>query len=272
MNLWANGNGCIEQFSDILMLRCSSFVPFEHIFALEGLVARPSIRTIEEAHILLRCQDSNLLLVGHCLMTCSNDGIRDIQISSSIRRAASDVSLENESGLQCHWRRFQEEGRLISSLLGCTTPPQLPCGPQAAMVMKTEMPKPPSKVTARNLEHAVEALKTGRVRRMDLRYRKIGDRGAECLSEILLENSSLQKLELDYNGISSGGAARIAEALTMNSTLTHLYLCNNFIDDEGAIHLASALETGCALNQLYLAGNCITNRGGQAPSICGRNI
>eukprot|EP00434_Breviolum_minutum_P040231 symbB.v1.2.035745.t1/scaffold4882.1/size33489/1 len=121
-----------------------------------------------------------------------------------------------------------------------------------------------SKVVARNLEHAAEALKTGPVRRMDLRYRKIGDRGAASLAEILQENCTLEKLELDFNGISSGGAACLAEVLTMNSTLTHLYLCNNSIDDEGAIHLAAALETGCGLTQLYLAGNRITNRGGQA--------
>ncbi|CAK9096232.1 unnamed protein product [Durusdinium trenchii] len=125
--------------------------------------------------------------------------------------------------------------------------------------------KVPSKVIAQDLQHAMHVLSSPhRIRGMDLRYRKIGDRGAECLAEVLLENSSLQRLELDFNGISSGGAARLAEVLPKNSTLTHLYLCHNAIDDEGAIHLASALEAGCALNQLYLSGNRITCRGATA--------
>lgn len=47
-----------------------------------------------------------------------------------------------------------------------------------------------TKVVARDMDHAVAALAQGRVRRMDLRYRRIGDRGAERVAEILLENRS----------------------------------------------------------------------------------
>ncbi|CAJ1350304.1 unnamed protein product [Effrenium voratum] len=120
----------------------------------------------------------------------------------------------------------------------------------------------PSKVHARSLDHAIEIL-SAKVRRLDLRYRKIGDRGAERLSEVLLENSTLTRLELDFNGLTSGGAARLAEALTKNSTLTHLYLCNNIIDDEGAYHLASVIGRS-GLVELGLAGNRITARGAEA--------
>eukprot|EP00439_Symbiodinium_sp_Y106_P053234 s580_g7.t1 len=129
--------------------------------------------------------------------------------------------------------------------------------------------KASNKVVALSLEHALEVLSSGRkVKRLDLRYRKIGDAGAEKLAVALAENTSLTKLELDYNGITSAGITRIAEALLKNVTLTHLYLCHNVIDDEGALHLAAALEENRSLVQFYLAGNRISTAGAEAILAC----
>ncbi|CAE7543315.1 Nlrc3 [Symbiodinium natans] len=141
--------------------------------------------------------------------------------------------------------------------------------PQLKRQASANPTKASNKVVALSLEHALEVLLSGKkVKRLDLRYRKIGDAGAEQLAAALEGNTSLTKLELDYNGITSAGVTRIAEALIKNVTLTHLYLCNNVIDDEGALHLAAALEENRSLVQFYLSGNRISTAGAEAILNC----
>ena len=61
--------------------------------------------------------------------------------------------------------------------------------------------------------------------------KNIGDRGAECLANALVLNSTLRVLFLDDNDIINRGAECVANAFATNSTLLDLdYLHNNISD------------------------------------------
>ncbi|CAF1337511.1 unnamed protein product [Adineta steineri] len=95
---------------------------------------------------------------------------------------------------------------------------------------------------------------------------KIGDKGAQYLSEALKKNTALTTLDLSYNQIGNKGAQYLSEALQKNTvrekpftlgsshviqTLTTLQLQNNQIGAQGSQYL---VET---LTELYLSRNAI---------------
>src|ERR1700756_5333569 len=62
---------------------------------------------------------------------------------------------------------------------------------------------------------------------VDLRNKKIGNKGAEALAEALILNKTLRRLNLNFNQIGEAGFAALAEALSFNNILSELYLERN---------------------------------------------
>ena len=94
-----------------------------------------------------------------------------------------------------------------------------------------------------------------------LRFNKIGDTGAVSLSQALTVNSSLTNLDLSSNRIGDTGAKSLSQALTVNSSLTNLYLSFNSIGDTGAVSLSQALTVNSSLTNLHLSSNRIGDTG-----------
>uniref|UniRef100_A0A0G4IED2 Uncharacterized protein n=1 Tax=Chromera velia CCMP2878 TaxID=1169474 RepID=A0A0G4IED2_9ALVE len=107
--------------------------------------------------------------------------------------------------------------------------------------------------------------------KLSLSHNKVGDVGAESLSELLKSPSLLEELDLSDNQVHAYGALRLGAALMENAKLTVLNLKMNRLGDEGVSHLAECL-TACdnqqlALKELNLASNGATKR--SLPSLCG---
>ncbi|CAF1287932.1 unnamed protein product [Adineta steineri] len=101
---------------------------------------------------------------------------------------------------------------------------------------------------------------------------KIGDKGAQYLSEALQKNTTLTTLDLSYNQIGNKGVQYLGEALKKNTVreksftldlshviqaLTTLQLQNNQIGAQGSQYLVEALQTNTTLTELYLSRNAI---------------
>ncbi|CAF1323433.1 unnamed protein product [Adineta steineri] len=99
---------------------------------------------------------------------------------------------------------------------------------------------------------------------------KIGDKGAQYLSEALKKDTvrkkpftlhlsyvtqTLTTLDLSYNQIGNKGVQHLGEALKKNTTLTILQLQNNQIGAQGSQYLVEALQTNTTLTELYLSRN-----------------
>jgi Leucine-rich repeat (LRR) protein len=72
-----------------------------------------------------------------------------------------------------------------------------------------------------------------RLRELNLRRNRIGDRGVESVASFLSHNSTLTNLKLYECGIGMVGAQCLAKVLHDNTTLTELDLGNNDITNEG---------------------------------------
>ncbi|KAF9334605.1 hypothetical protein BG006_001841 [Podila minutissima] len=92
---------------------------------------------------------------------------------------------------------------------------------------------------------------------------KIGNRGAQALSEALKTNSTLTTLDFWGNSIGYEGAV-LAEALKTSSNLAALKLQGSEIKDTGAQALAEALKISSTLTCLYLQNNLIGDIGAKA--------
>jgi len=90
------------------------------------------------------------------------------------------------------------------------------------------------------------------INRLDFSHNKIGDRGAELLSQGLQNNSALTILDLSDNQISNKGAKFLSQALEENSSLITLILLNNEIGGEGGSFLLQALYSNRGLLKLYI--------------------
>ncbi|KAH7036113.1 hypothetical protein BKA57DRAFT_429798 [Linnemannia elongata] len=115
------------------------------------------------------------------------------------------------------------------------------------------------------LAEALEELRTNStLTSLNLRSNKIGDDGAQALSEALKTNSTLTTLDLYNNSIGPNGAQALSKALKTNSTLTTLNIHRNRIGPDGAQALSEALKTNSTLTTFNLSFNRIGNNGAQA--------
>ncbi|XP_062915270.1 MHC class II transactivator isoform X1 [Mobula hypostoma] len=92
---------------------------------------------------------------------------------------------------------------------------------------------------------------------------KIGDEGAERLSEVLSHLTCLEKLILSRNQIADRGAQKLARSLPNLKFLRTLSLYDNSIGDKGAEKLAEILPVMKSLKVLDVKFNKITDVGAQ---------
>ena len=88
---------------------------------------------------------------------------------------------------------------------------------------------------------------------------KLGDHGAELLSEGITNTKTLRVLEITYNNIGPSGTTAIANALSNNTSLEELYMGNNVIGQDGAIALSNAIANNKKLISLSLRGDRFQN-------------
>ena len=86
---------------------------------------------------------------------------------------------------------------------------------------------------------------------------KLGDHGAELLSEGITNSKTLRVLQISHNNIGPSGTTAIANALTINTSLQLLNIRNNNIGPSGATAIANALTINASLQQLYISDNNI---------------
>ena len=81
---------------------------------------------------------------------------------------------------------------------------------------------------------------------------KLGDHGAELLSEGITNTKILRILDISYNNIGPSGTTSIANALTNNTSLEVLGMRDNIIGQDGAIAIANAITNNKTLKMLSL--------------------
>ena len=74
-----------------------------------------------------------------------------------------------------------------------------------------------------------------------IRHNKLGDHGAELLSEGITNTKTLRVLNINYNNIGPSGTTAIANALTNNTSLEKLDMSDNEVGQDGAIAIAKAI-------------------------------
>lgn len=120
--------------------------------------------------------------------------------------------------------------------------------------------------TVKNISEALSASVT--LKKMDLSYNKLNDRGIKFLAKCLDPNRSrcyLRDLNLTYNKIGPIGISYITDAMvknnSINTTLIRLDLSLNIVQPKGAEHLARILEYSYTLEELILSRNNILDEG-----------
>lgn len=89
---------------------------------------------------------------------------------------------------------------------------------------------------------------------------------------LLEKNKSLKKLNLAYNHLGDKGIESIAKALEENKTLKSLNLTGNNISDEGLGYIIKTLEKNKSLIHLNLFANLITDKGAKLLRECINNL
>ncbi|XP_065917452.1 protein NLRC3-like [Dysidea avara] len=84
---------------------------------------------------------------------------------------------------------------------------------------------------------------------------KLGDAGAELLSEGIRKSLQLQVLNLNNNSIGPRGAVAIIDALSNNISLVVLNISNNAIGEEGAMAIAKTVRSNLTLQKFLLCGD-----------------
>jgi len=103
---------------------------------------------------------------------------------------------------------------------------------------------------------------------IDLKYNRLGAKGAEVLAAYTKQSTSLKVLDLVKNLIPASGGQMIAEALKENKSLHTLKLGQNDIGDDGIIALAEGLEHNSTLAYLLVEKNDIKLKGAEAMATC----
>ncbi|XP_028455558.1 MHC class II transactivator isoform X1 [Perca flavescens] len=99
---------------------------------------------------------------------------------------------------------------------------------------------------------------------LDLENSKIGDEGAEKLTDALVSLGSLEILNLSQNCIGDKGVTKLATTLRALPKLHCLSLYSNVISDEGAESLADVLPHMASLTNLDVKYNKLTDVGAQS--------
>ena len=89
--------------------------------------------------------------------------------------------------------------------------------------------------------------------KLDVSFNKLGNHGAELLSEGIIKTETLKFLNITYNNIGPAGTTAIANALTNNTSLEKLYTFGNAIGKDGAIALGNAITNNKMIKELLLA-------------------
>ena len=87
---------------------------------------------------------------------------------------------------------------------------------------------------------------------LDISWNKLGDHGAELLSEGITKTKTLRVLNISNNNIGSSGTTAIANALTNNTSLEELYMSGNAIGQDGATAIAKVITNNKTLKKLLL--------------------
>ena len=87
---------------------------------------------------------------------------------------------------------------------------------------------------------------------LDISWNKLGDHGAELLSEGITKTKTLRVLNIRNNNIGSSGTTAIANALTNNTSLEELDMSGNAIGQDGATAIAKAITNNKTLKKLSL--------------------
>ena len=96
---------------------------------------------------------------------------------------------------------------------------------------------------------------------LDISDNKLGDHGAELLSEGITNSKILRTLYISNNNIGPSGTTAIANALTINTSLQQLNITNNNIGPSGTTAIANALSNNTSLQQLDIRHNNIEPSG-----------
>ena len=88
-------------------------------------------------------------------------------------------------------------------------------------------------------------------------YNKLGDHGAELLSEGITNTKTLRELDISDNNIGPSGTTAIANALTFNTSLQQLNISDNNIGPSGTTAIVNALTINTSLQQLNISDNNI---------------
>ncbi len=96
---------------------------------------------------------------------------------------------------------------------------------------------------------------------------KISSTGANCMLQLLIENSSksnIQHLFLDNNFITHDASQKISECIYKLSKLQTLHLNNNLIGDDGLSNIITNIQksnTKPTISKIFLSNNFITSLG-----------
>ena len=109
-------------------------------------------------------------------------------------------------------------------------------------------------------DHGAELLSEGITSSKILRIlyisnNNIGPSGTTAIANALETNTSLQQLNIRNNNIGPLGTTAIANALTINTSLQQLYISKNNIGPSGTTAIANALGNNTSLQQLYMDDN-----------------
>ena len=87
---------------------------------------------------------------------------------------------------------------------------------------------------------------------LDISYNKLGDHGAELLSEKIRDIKTLRVLNIEDNNIGSSGTMAIANALAVNASLEELYMGGIDIGQDEAMALGDAITNNKMIKTLAL--------------------
>ena len=88
--------------------------------------------------------------------------------------------------------------------------------------------------------------------KLDIDNNKLGDHGAELLSDGITNTKTLRVLYISDNNFGPSGTTAIANVLTNNTSLEKLYMHDNTIGQDGATAIAKAITNNKTLKELSL--------------------
>ena len=97
------------------------------------------------------------------------------------------------------------------------------------------------------------------LRRLDVSFNCLGNKGAEAIANTLKQCPLLLELNISSNHIGSGGAKALAEALETCTKLEKLVLHSNSIRTEGVQALAKSMEHWTNFTSLDVSSNSLTS-------------